>query len=195
MRCQNCGYDNDMDATFCEKCGSRLDRYSHYGRQPGDVEKTGMSTSTKLLIVAVIALVAILGVFAGAWVMNPSKTPANTPVSVNESSEKVTYQADWHQVTSFSGVSDDYRSFQIKGQRFKVVMSATPTLNYNTNFMNVDVSGTSGIIGTGNLNWGPDDALSSKEKTVEFTGPPGSYYSQVTTKDLQSWTVTVYDYY
>mgnify|MGYP000899662336 CR=1 FL=1 len=50
MRCQNCGYDNDMDATFCEKCGSRLDRYSHYGRQPGDVEKTGMSTSTKLPI-------------------------------------------------------------------------------------------------------------------------------------------------
>lgn len=195
MRCQNCGYDNDMDATFCEKCGSRLDRYSHYGRQPGDVEKTGMSTSTKLLIVAVIALVAILGVFAGAWMMNPAKTPANTPVSVNESSEKVTYQADWHQVTSFSGVSDDYRSFQIKGQRFKVVMSATPTLNYNTNFMNVDVSGTSGIIGSGNLNWGPNDDLSSKEKTIEFTAPPGNYYSHVTTKDLQSWNVTVYDYY
>ena len=89
MRCQNCGHDNDLDATFCEKCGSQLDRSSNYRRPPREFEKTGMNTSTKLLIVAVIALVAILGVFAGAWMMNPSKTPANTPVSANESAEKV----------------------------------------------------------------------------------------------------------
>ena len=81
MRCQNCGHENDIDAEFCERCGSRLERYSNYGRRPREAEKTGMSTSTKLLIVAVIALVAVLGVVAGAWMMNPTKTPANTPVS------------------------------------------------------------------------------------------------------------------
>ena len=152
MKCQNCGHDNDIDATFCEKCGSPLERRSHYRRPPRDVEKTGMSTNTKVgIIIAIIALVAILGVVAGAWMIKSS--PPSTQLSFNESSEKVTYQAGWHQVTSFSGVSDDYRSFQIQGQRFKIVMSATPTLNYNTNFMNVDVSGSSGLIGSGDLNW------------------------------------------
>jgi len=193
MICRNCGHENDRDAAFCEKCGTRLPEYGRRQRVP---EKTGMGSSTKLLIVAVVVLIAILGVAAGALMtMNKDSTSANTPVSVSQSPEQVTYKADWHQVTSFSGVSDDYRSFSIKGQRFKMVMSATPTMNYNTNFMNVDISGTSGIIGSGNLNWGPTDALTNKEKTVEFTGPPGTYYSQVTTKDLQSWTVTVYDYY
>lgn len=196
MFCQNCGYDNDIDAAFCERCGARLGQDSNFGRQQRLPEKSGMSSSTKLLIVVVVVLVAVLGIAAGALLtMNKGTTSANTPVSINQSSEQVTYKADWHQVTSFSGVGDNYRSFSIKGQRFKIVMSATPTMNYNTNFMNVDISGTSGIIGSGNLNWGPNDALSSKEKTVEVTGPSGTYYSQVRTKDLQSWTVTVYDYY
>lgn len=196
MICQNCGQENDMDATFCERCGARLER-SNFGRRQQPPAKQGMSSSTKWLIVIVVILVGVLGVTAGALLMNQgSKTvPNNTQTSVSESQEQVTYKADWHQVTSFSGVSDDYRSFSIKGQRFKIVMKATPTLNYNTNFMNVDISGTSGIIGSGNLNWGPNDALSSKEKTVEFTGPSGTYYSDVSIKDLESWTVTVYDYY
>lgn len=196
MICQNCGHENDMDAAFCEKCGSRLQQYSNFGKRTREPEKTGMSSSTKILIVAVVVLVAVLGIAGGALLtMNKGTATANTPVSVSQSPEQVTYKADWHQVTSFSGVGDDYRSFSIKGQRFKIVMAATPAMNYNTNFMNVDISGTSGIIGSGNLNWGPTDALSSKEKTVEVTGPPGTYYSQVRSKDLQSWTVTVYDYY
>lgn len=199
MICQNCGHENDMDATFCERCGARLGRDSNFGRrQQTYPEKTGMSSSTKLLIVVVVVLVAVLGIAAGAFMMmNQSNTaaPNNTQTSVSESSEKVTYKADWHKVTSFSGIDDDYRSFSIKGQQFKVVMSATPTMNYNTNFMSIDISDTSGIIGSGELNWEPTDALSSKEKTVKVTGPPGTYWVDVLTKDLESWTVTVYDYY
>lgn len=194
--CQNCGYDNDIDSKFCEKCGASLKLASNFGRnQIRTPEKEGMSSSTKWLIVVVIILVGVLGVTAGAIMMNKGTSSTNTPVSVSQSQEQVTYKADWHQVTSFSGVGDNFRSFSIKGQRFKIVMSATPTMNYNTNFMNVDISGTSGIIGSGNLNWGPTDALSSKEKTIEVTGPPGTYSSHVTTKDLQSWTVVIYDYY
>jgi len=199
MICQNCGHENDIDATFCERCGARLGRDPNFGRrQQRYSEKSGMPSSTKLLIVVIVVLVAVLGIAAG--VLMQSNQDANTAagndqVSVSESQEKVTYKAEWHKVTSFSGIDDDYRSFTIKGEQFKVVMSATPTLNYNTNFMNIDVSDLSGIVGSGELNWGPTDSLSTKEKTVKFTGSPGTYYLEVSTKDLESWTVTIYDYY
>ncbi|MFU2192252.1 zinc ribbon domain-containing protein [Methanobacterium sp. MZD130B] len=196
MICQNCGHENDMDATFCDNCGARLGRNPNFGRQRPSPPNTGMSQTNKILILAVVVLVGVLGVTAGLLLQsNNNPTTMNTPSSVSESGEKITYKADWHKVTSFSGISDDYRSFLIKGQQFKVVMSATPTLNYNTNYMNIDVSDTSHILGSGEVNWGPTDALSSKEKTVKVTGPPGTYWVYVTSKDLESWTVTVYDYY
>lgn len=194
MQCQNCGYDNDEDALFCEKCGSNLKQQSFGRFNQTKSEKEGMRTSTKVLIVVCIVLVVALGITAGALFLNKG-TSNNNPVSVNQSSEQVTATADWHQLTSFSGSGDDFRTFQTKGQRFKVVMSATPQLNYNTNFMNVDISGNGQILASGNLNWNSTDALTTKEKTIEVTGSPGTYTSHVTTKDLQSWTVTIYDYY
>lgn len=195
MQCRNCGHENDIDASFCENCGANLEQQSFGRRKQTQSEKEGMSTSIKALIILCIILVVALGLTAGALFMNKGINSANAPVSVNQSSEQVTYQADWHQVNSFSGSGDDYRTFGIKGQRFKVVISATPKLNYNTNFMNIDISGNGGVLASGNLNWGPNDALTSKEKNIEVTGPAGTYSSHVTTKDLQSWTVTIYDYY
>jgi len=194
MQCQNCGYYNDKDALFCENCGANLKQQSFGRFSPTESEKEGMKTSTKALIVVCIVLVVALGITAGALFLNKG-TSNNNPVSVNQSSEQVTSTADWHQLTSFSGSGDDFRTFQTKGQRFKVVMSATPQLNYNTNFMNVDISGNGQILASGNLNWNSTDALTTKEKTIEVTGSPGTYTSHVTTKDLQSWTVTIYDYY
>ncbi|BDZ71455.1 zinc ribbon domain-containing protein [Methanobacterium petrolearium] len=197
MICQNCGHENDIDATFCERCGAELGRNPDFGRRQREYpEKSGMSSSTKLLIVVIVALVAILGITAGLLMQsNQDANTANDQLSVSESQEHVTYKAEWRKVTSFSGVDDDYRSFTIKGDQFKVVMSATPTMNYNTNFMNIDVSDLTGIIGSGELNWGPTDALTTKEKTVKFTGSSGTYDIHVSTKDLESWTVTIYDYY
>lgn len=197
MRCQNCGFENDVDAKFCENCGSNIRKDSYFGRsQQRTPEKEGMASSTKLLIVVIVVLVAVLGIAAGALMQNNKAiSPTNTPVSVTQSPEQVTYKADWHQVTSFSGVVDGYRSFSIKGQRFKVVMSATPTLNYNSNWINVFIQNSNDVLTSGNLNWGANDALTSKEKTIEFSGPSGTYSCRVATKDIQSWTVTVYDYY
>jgi len=195
MQCPNCGYNNDEDAAFCENCGANLEEIPSFGRiKQSKTEKTGMSTSSKLLIVVCIVLVVVLGITAGTLFLNKG-TSTNNPVSVNQSAEKVTATADWHQLTSFSGSGDDFRTFQTKGQRFKVVMSATPKMNYNTNFINVDIKGNDQILATGNLNWGSTDALTTKEKTIEVAGSPGTYNSHVTTKDLQSWTVTIYDYY
>lgn len=73
MRCRKCGHDNDYDATFCEKCGANL-------RAP-----EGMSSLMKGLIVAVIILVAILGVVAGAMMNNQTTPTDNT--SANETTD------------------------------------------------------------------------------------------------------------
>lgn len=93
MRCEKCGYDNDYDATFCEKCGANL-------RAPA-----GMSPLTKGLIVAVIILVAILGVVAGAMMMNNQTAPANN-TSVNENTDD-SGQAS----TKTTQSSSDYKTF------------------------------------------------------------------------------------
>ena len=90
-RCPNCGNENDMDAKYCEKCGADLilnrRRPMPYQRPP---EKEGMATSTKVLIIACIVLVAGLGLTVGIlWQSN-----SDTPVSVSQSGEQVTYKAD-----------------------------------------------------------------------------------------------------
>lgn len=77
MRCSKCGHDNDYDATFCEKCGANL-------RAPA-----GISSLSKGLIVAVIVLIAVLGVVAGVMMMNNQATPTTNNTSVNETTSDV----------------------------------------------------------------------------------------------------------
>jgi hypothetical protein len=61
MKCLKCGHNNDLDARFCEKCGSTLkSTASNLGNS-----NNGMKTFTKVLIVAIIILVAGLGVTSG----------------------------------------------------------------------------------------------------------------------------------
>jgi hypothetical protein len=198
MKCPNCGHRNDGDAQFCEKCGETLKSgLSRQGIPSTPVKSEGMSTSTKLLIVAVIVLVAGLGLTSGVLLeMNKGvAAPNNTTNSVTQSPTQVTYEAKWHESSSFSGINNDYRSFNIKGSRFKVVMSAMPLLNYNTNSMSIDISNANNIITSGTIDWTPTESLSQKEKTIEVTSGPGTYRVNIFTKDLESWTVKLYDYY
>ncbi|MGZ7068973.1 MAG: zinc-ribbon domain-containing protein [Methanobacterium sp.] len=39
MKCQNCGHENDMEETFCEKCSTNLigKRQSIFRRIPGNI--------------------------------------------------------------------------------------------------------------------------------------------------------------
>ncbi len=72
MICNNCGHKNDPDASFCEKCGA-------------DISKSSMPTSTKILIVVVIVLVAGLGLVSAMMLMNNQTKPItnNTTVGNN----------------------------------------------------------------------------------------------------------------
>lgn len=83
MRCSNCGYNNDNDAKFCEKCGANL------GHVPQ--KASGMSTTNKILIIAVIVLILLVGIVAG--MLLTSNAPVNNTTANNTSitvSEPVT---------------------------------------------------------------------------------------------------------
>ncbi|MGB9200769.1 zinc-ribbon domain-containing protein [Methanobacterium sp.] len=198
-KCENCGHMNEEDATFCESCGANLKTTSSRGVIPGKPPRKegGMNQSTKILIVVCIILVAGLGITAGALIqMNKSGGTNSNPDSVSQSPTQVTNQASWHEITSYTGTSNDMRSFNSQGSQFKIVMSATPLQNYNTNSMQVDVSNTNNnIITTSSIDWTATEAISQKEKTIVVTASPGTYYLTTTTNSLSSWTVSVYDYY
>ncbi|AXV40455.1 zinc ribbon domain-containing protein [Methanobacterium sp. BAmetb5] len=79
MKCENCGYDNDADAAFCEQCGAKLPEKAAFGRKSTQPEKEESKTINTALIVAVVALVVILGIMGGILLkMGSSSTPANT---------------------------------------------------------------------------------------------------------------------
>ena len=182
MKCPNCGHINDVDAAFCEKCGTNL-------RTP-----SGMSTLTKALIVAVIVLVGILGVVGGMMIMGNQTTPVNnTTIVVNQPVQETS--AEWHQIDSFSGVNNEFRTINTKGNKFKVVMTATPVYNNATNYLTIDILKGNQIINTGSLSWGPNDPVTSKENTLEVTTSPGTYTLKIYAIELERWTITIYDYY
>lgn len=66
VKCPKCGKINDEDAQFCEDCGTQLQSKT----------SSGMASSTKVLIVALIVLVCILGFLAG-YLLNNNKTTVN----------------------------------------------------------------------------------------------------------------------
>jgi hypothetical protein len=80
MKCSNCGHENDADAEFCEKCGSNLN-------------KSSVPTSTKMLIIVAIAICAVVGMGASAYIMTAShvspviatNNSSNSTVSTNNS--------------------------------------------------------------------------------------------------------------
>ena len=87
MKCKKCGHDNDYDATYCEECGSKLTGKSTLS-QPSSPKK-GLTSTNKILIISIVALVAVLGIMAGVLLKTPNTpvTPNNTvinePISTN----------------------------------------------------------------------------------------------------------------
>ncbi len=199
IKCENCGHINDENGTFCEKCGANLKSTISSRAFPQEPLKReeGMAKSTKILIVVVIILVAGLGISAGVLMeMSKTGTTAVNNSSVTQSPTQVTNQGSWHEIASFTGSSNGTGIFNTQGNMFKIVMTATPQLNFNTNSMVVDVSDSNdNVVASGDIEWAPTEAISQKEKTIEITDTPGNYSVAETINAIQNWTVDVYDYY
>jgi len=83
MKCPKCGYFNDEDAKYCEKC--RFNIQSNYSGNI--IENKGMSTLTKALIVLCIVIVGVLGVTTGFMFQNVSSNPEESEVLTEEKEE------------------------------------------------------------------------------------------------------------
>jgi len=115
---------------------------------------------------------------------------------VNQTSSEVVNSDKWHEIDSFSGVSDDAASFTTRGSQFKIVASATPLKNYDTNILNLDVSDSNNNqISSSEIDWTSTEAVREKQKTIIIKASPGTYGINIYAKELSSWNIKVYDYY
>lgn len=194
--CKECGLENDENAEYCSECGSKLVPTPIPDDNKESSNKGFLGKYSKIIILAVV-MVCLLGVTAQFLIFMNDYYAATEryQYAFNQSHEQAIKKAEWHQVANYTGIGNRSHLFSIKGEKFKVVINATPTINYNTNYMKVDVNDGKKSIGSGELKWGPRSAVKSKEKTIKVTSSPGKHYIKVDTKDLKKWKVTVYDYY
>lgn len=75
MYCNYCGYENDEDASFCERCGANLDSAT------SSRSKTDMSTTNKILILVVIFLILGIGIAIGMLLTNNAPVANNTSIN------------------------------------------------------------------------------------------------------------------
>jgi hypothetical protein len=77
MKCEFCGHDNELDATYCEQCGNKLKTPSSFGRSPRPQPKKAIKSTNKALIASIIILLVVLGVMVGYLLTAPKSTGIN----------------------------------------------------------------------------------------------------------------------
>lgn len=207
MFCPKCGTKNDDDAKYCEGCGQSLQKGVNK-RDILDKEKTsggGMSSGVKALIVICIVLIAGIGVTAGMLLQKPAgtvtanATQAAPATTTTQSSNAQVYQPTWHKVAVYTGPGEDYGSFTIRGNQFKVTLSAVPAITYSTNYLDVYVyqGNTVGYntVGSGTLSWGNTENPVKKEDSIMVSQGSGTYTLDILPTDIDNYAVTVWDYY
>ena len=198
MYCPKCGTENDEDAKYCQKCGLILKKDMHKRNIPRNEKNEGMSKTVKGLIIACVILIAGIGVAAGMLLTNPSTNTTIYQVAPNTASQTPTtqqYQATWHEIATYTGPGEVNSAFSIRGSQFKVTMSAVPMITYNTNYLDVGVASGNYLVGRGSLSWTSNENPNKKEAVIPVSQGSGSYSIGIVPTDIESYRVTVWDYY
>ncbi len=200
MFCLKCGTNNDEDAKYCEGCGQSLQKGINKQNMIQKEKSSGMSNTVKALIVVCIILIAGIGVAAGMLLQKPSQTVIipqvnNTGTSNQQATASQPYQPTWHKLAVYTGPGQDYGSFTTRGNQFKVTMSATPSITYNTNYLDVYVYNGNYVIGSGTLSWSETESPNKKENSIMVSQGPGTYNLNILPTDIDNYAVTVWDYY
>ena len=126
--------ENEEDAEFCKNCGYKLDPTPITGDDKIDPNKSFLSKNSKIIVFSV-AMIALLAVTAGFFMFMDEYAifTQQNQLAFNKSHEQATPKAEWHKVANYTGIGNSYRSFNIKGAKFKIIINATPLMNYNTN--------------------------------------------------------------
>jgi hypothetical protein len=121
LRCAECGADNKENAKFCEECGNPLDL-----KQPSN-------TNRNLIIVALILIIAIIGVYAvfqttqkPALTLNNSTNNSSQSTSNSGSSSSSGSSAKTISASSAQSIASQYLA---SNPKYKNYEAGTPTLN------------------------------------------------------------------
>jgi len=194
MFCPKCGTKYDTDAKYCERCGESLQKSIHernvLSKEMAESSRTG--NGIKVLVVLCVILIAGIGVTAG---MLLQKSANNTQVPKTQQSTSQLNQPTWHQAASYTGPGAVNGTFSIKGSQFKIAMSAVPVVNYNTNYIDVAVGSGNNLIDSGTLSWSSTESPTKKEDIISVSQGEGTYNIEINPTDIQSYNVTVLDYY
>ena len=89
MICPKCGHKNEVDADFCENCGTKIKNTVDDKQYTNNSSKESISQTTKLLIVICVILVIGIGITAGVFIKNNlEKSPVQS--ITNSSADQIT---------------------------------------------------------------------------------------------------------
>jgi hypothetical protein len=101
MICPKCGHKNDIDADFCENCGTKIKDTADDKQYTNNSSNESISKSTKLLIVICVVLIIGIGIAAGVLIKNNlEKSPVQSVT--NSSADQIT-NSSADQITNSSG--------------------------------------------------------------------------------------------
>jgi len=143
---------------------------------------------TKILIVVCFVLIGSLGFLSGVF-LKSKPGGDHYDVTIEGDDQGVTEDSkgpSWHRVMSFAGTGSDYRYVNIEGNKFKVVVSAAPIINYDVNTLTVDVLRDGYALALETLEWGPTESPARKRKIIEVSGGPGYYSISVYAYEIEA---------
>ena len=200
MKCDKCGFENNDKAKFCTKCGKPLTP------PPVPPKSSQGSDNSKYIIIALVAIIIILGATIGYFALGMNSHSANADDSAqskNSSSEAPTTQESsssqsssstqevdsksWVSIGSYSGSGSGSRTINVPEGRIMVKLSAYPIKNYATNHLYV--SGSNGA--RGGVDWGSHSDVETRSFEFTSSGPQTftiDYYETV------SWQVEFFRY-
>lgn len=221
VKCTECGKEYNLEkgenpSNYQCDCGGNLkslfDIKKNRPQQTGDTEKTNssengltdwwnkQSTNKKALMglggICCIGLIVILAIFAMGGSDKNTQNITSNPTTTTQTTTPTT-QATWHLVTSFTGTGEkNTPSFSIKGNKFKVKMTATAATNATQqakfDFWAYPVGETKSYVGQGSI---ASFSQSTMTDESEVTASPGNYYLTISTANLANWKTEIYDYY
>lgn len=197
--CPNCGKENPDNSSFCKNCGTDLKSVSSAPASKGGPvgwwsEQTNLVKALSIIGICCVGLLVIVGISAILSPDSNTSTTTSTPTST-QTATPVQTEPTWHSVATFTGTGDkETDSFTIKGQKFKVKITATTeSLQYGSiSFFTYPEGETRSYAGYGAI-----DSFSQSTETDEFmvTASPGSYYLSVLAANMKNWKAEVFDYY
>jgi hypothetical protein len=165
-----------------------------------------LEKNVKILLIITLALVTGVSFTTGILInqyynkplpfSNNSSTDGSNQTNLtiqNTTSSQV--QATWHEVSTIKDPTEGVASFKIKGTQCKIVISATPNVNYDISVLTVDLFKNATDLKTATISWSATESPSLKEDTMISPTGPGYYEAHIMVTNLKSWKIKVYDYY